>query len=275
LSAADAGERAGAVEGSRRPSLHDLPDLADEAWIADLRLMLGACKQAGLAELVSVPSAASARVPAVSISDRVPPGERAAFADVLPVVKRPAHRRLARRLKQELGSWLRERAARSALAPLRSLFENEDIHHVLLIRASVAARCTRAVVAGLRRNANTPKLIWLHDATPALLPGRSRRPGERATNTGAALSDPDGTKRRFEAVVVGQHAELDQLSRDALSSARFVVLTGINDLPTQRIHGRLRQHAEYELIAHHPTDDNGYSAFRRLSGVGAQDRKAS
>jgi hypothetical protein len=130
-------------------------------------------------------------------------------------------------------------------------------------------------VAGLRRNANTPELVWLHDATPALLPGRSRRPGERTTDTGAALSDPDGGKRRFEAVVVGQHAELDRPSREALSSARFVVLTGINDLPTQRIHGRLRQHAEYELITHHPTADNGYSAFRRLSGVGAHDRKAS
>jgi hypothetical protein len=186
------------------------------------------------------------------------------------VVARPPHRRLAQSLERELRNWLRQKTAGSALASLRSLFANEDIHHVLLIGASAAKRCTWAVVAGLRRNANSPELVWLHDATPGLLPGRGWRPGARVTDTSAALREPDGTKRRFELVVVGEDAELDEPAQAALNSARFVVLTGINGLPLQRIHGRLREHPEYELITHHPTGDNGYSAFRRLSGAAAK-----
>jgi hypothetical protein len=268
LAEADAGDAELTGRGSPRPSVHQLPELGVDAWMADLRLMLRACKQERLADVVPAAFASSRQVPALSVSNRPQPGQGSALDEVRPVVTR-LFQRLVRRLKRELENRVRREAAGSPLASLRSLLEKEDIHHVLLIGASAAARCTRAVVAALRGNPNSPQLVWLRDATPALLRGRGQLPGERVIATGAALNEPDGTKRRFELVVVGGDGELDEPSRAALSSARFVVLTGINRLPVQRIHGRLRGHPEYQLITHHATDDNGYSAFRRLSAVKA------
>jgi Glycosyl transferases group 1 len=207
------------ADGPHRPSVHVLPERDDAAWLEDLDTMLGACGRA-----------------------------RPARRPALPL--RPVKDRLRRRWHAV--------SAKAPQAVVRDFIRQEDISEALLVGASATARSTRAVLAGLRANANAPGIYWVHDATPAWLPGRGRRPGERLSDVAATGRD------RFDVVVLGSHSPLNGEARELLEGARFVVLTGINSRGVQPLHAGLVEDESYALVAHHATHDGGYSVFRRL-----------
>lgn len=256
--------QATASESPARRSVHRLPSREIDAWLADLGVMLRACGQGRLADAVmageSAPDRRRGSAPAVN-GKHVP----ITRDKVLPLVAERPDVRLTRRLRRELEARRRTMSAGAPQSILQSVVQKEDVHNALLIRASATQRSTRAVLAGLKLNPNRPEIVWLHDATPPLLPGRGRRPGER-------LSRPDAFVRkreqehldRFDVVVVGKHRQLDEDERETLDAAWFVVLTGINRSATQRIHSGLIEDRDYALVTHHASHDGGYSMFRKL-----------
>jgi glycosyl transferase family 1 len=205
--------------GPHRPSVHVLPERDDAAWLEDLDRMLQACGQA-----------------------------RPARRPTLPLG----------RVKGLLRRRWRTVSAKAPHAVVRTFIQQEDIGGALLVGASATARSTRAVLAGLRANANAPAVYWLHDATPSWLPGRARRPGERVSDLAAIGRDG------FDVVVMGRHSRLNGNAREAFGSARFVVLTGINSPSVQPLHAGLLDDGSYALVTHHATHDGGYSVFRRV-----------
>jgi hypothetical protein len=249
------------VDRPVRPSVHAILHRDLDAWVDDLVAMLRACGQCRLAEAVAV------QAPALD-SDRTRTGARMApevtGTPVLPLVPQKSLAKIKRRVRGELADRVRKMTANAPQAAVRTLLTKEDVRAALLIGASATARSTRAALAGLRRNPNQPPIYWLRDATPSLLPGRGRRPGERLAD-GAALAETraklhDG----FDVVVLGEHSRLDRDEQDVLAKARFLVLTGINRSDTHRFHADLIGHPDYALVTHHDSHDGGYSVFRRV-----------
>lgn len=274
--------RIGAPRSEGRPSVHLLPEYEIDAWLADLCVMLRACGQGRLGDVVMAQRAAPApgRAPAHGVNGThllptrpTKPGARRGVGanepskhdQVLPLVSEHLHVRLQRRLRRELKARKGRMTVGAPQSVVQSLAQKEDLRHALLIRASGTSRSTRAVLAGLISNPNKPEIVWLDDATPALLPGRGGRPGER-------LSGPDAFARKreehidsFDIVVVGKHLHLDPQEHETVHAARFVVLSGINRSPTQRIHSGLIEDRDWALVTHDASHDGGYSVFRRLS----------
>ena len=251
--------------GGGRPSVHALPATDLAAWTAELRRMLEACGQDRLAERVvagsawSLPRRLAVRV---GVPGRSGAGGRRG-TEVLPV-----HRSRGRTVRSLLQSdrvarWRRKIGPRDRV--VRTLAQKEEIRTALLVDASATAGSTRAVVAGLKANASQPEVVWLHDATPRFLPRRVRGPGERVQGDIASrMTDEDGRLRRVDLVVLGRHARLGQAEREALSTAKIVVLDGINVSSVQEIHASLIADECFELVTHNEHDYDGYSAFRRI-----------
>jgi hypothetical protein len=247
-----------------RRSVHVLPARGTQAWVDDLCAMLDACGQGGLAQAVrgGSPAPDHAQRPATTAS--APSGAGPTGANVLPLVAEPYLARAKRQARRELGSRWQKMTANAPHAVVRALLQKEDVHNALLIGASATARCTRAVLSGLRTNPNKPQIYWINDATPRLLPGRARRPGERLADAAALATMRAQHRDAFDVVVVGSSSNLERGERDALPAAQFLVLTGINRSLTQRIHSGLIEDEAYALVTHHPSHDGGYSVFRRV-----------
>jgi glycosyl transferase family 1 len=248
----------GAPNRADRRSVHVLPDRGERAWVNDLCAMLDACGQGRLVDAVRAGSPAPDRVGTTSA------GAGATGAQVLPLVAEPYLARARQQARSELRSRWQKLAAKAPHAVVRNLLQKEDVHNALLLGASATARCTRAVLTGLRSNPGNPRIYWLNDATPRLLPGRGRRPGERLADAAALASKRDEHGNAFDVVVVGGSSELERDEREILTTAQFVVLTQINRSTTQRIHSGLIQDRAYALVTHHPSHDGGYSVFRKL-----------
>src|SRR4051794_16092214 len=225
VTASLAGSAAPVPVHAPRASVHVLPALGAPAWTEELCHTLRACGQDALAAAVEAGTRAPEPPQAAGTAPAPEPARMA------PLSAEPRSARLKRRVRQALRTRWRGLVADAPHTAVRALVEKEDAHSALLIGASATARCTRAVLAGLRTNPNMPEVVWLHDATPVLLPGRGRRPGER-------LSEPDalaGREDPFDVVVVGERPP-EGPARDAVDDAQVVVLTGINRAPAQRLH---------------------------------------
>ena len=259
--------QAAASKSAGRRSVHRLPGREMDAWVADLRVMLRACAQHRLADAVitgeSAPARRNGSTPGIN-GVHVPITRHPRRHKVLPLVAERPDVRLKRRLRRELEARRRRTSAGAPQSIVQSLVQKEDVRNALLIRASATERSTRAVLAGLKLNPNRPEIVWLHDATPSLLPGRGRRPGERLSCPDAFVRKREEHLHRFDIVVIGKHRHLDQEERETLNAARLVVLTGINHSATQRIHSGLIEDRDYALVTHHASHDGGYSMFRKL-----------
>ena len=269
---------AGTRQALGRQSVHVLPELDMDAWIADLCVMLRACRQSRLAGAVAARSARRARPS--GLSHRI--GKAAlrttvqtVGVEVLPLLAERPNVRLMRRVKQTaLWARSRDRVRTGQHMIVRNLAQKEDIRSALLISTSASGGCTRAVVAGLLANVNQPEILWLLDATPPLLPHPLRLPGERLPRADALADRRQENLAELDLVVVGMHSHLDHHAFEALAGARFVVLAGIDRSPNEGIHSRLIVDVSYALVTHYSSHRNGYSVFRRVS-VGCAPRRAA
>lgn len=260
-----------------RSSVHVLPELDLEAWSKDLCVMLRACGQRGLADSITAHSAASLWR---RLSVRLLQPDRRGSGDRSPEEIVPAHRsggRVERWIAQNerVAHWREARGLQDGA--VRTLAQREELRTALLIDASAMAGPTRAVLAGLSRNASEPEVIWLRDATPRFLPRRVRGIGERLPRDADlhVTSEHRGLEE-VDLVLLGKRAHLGEGERRALETAKVVVLEGINGVsPVQEIHAGLIADDDYELVAHDGCDDDGYSAFRRASFKRLRDASAA
>lgn len=258
------GDEAGEDRAGRR-SVHVLAPTDMATWTADLCVMLRACGQDRVAVAVTEGHPLLAGRSAGLGASLVDRSKRRRRPDqIRPLMAERPQVRLRRRLTREWNARRRPAIVGTPQAVVQSLVQKEDVRDALLIRASVTARSTRAVLAGLTSNPNRPKILWLNDATPALLPRRTLGPGERVSLNEVMLRAPERDARPFDVVVVGRSAGLAPEEQEMVGAARFVVLTGINRAPAHRIHSELIEDHDYALVTHHASHDGGYSLFRRL-----------
>jgi hypothetical protein len=242
-----------------RPSVHLLPSLSVDAWLADLISDLRQCGQPDIAQVIEDRLTAASLEGLQDHTSR--PGQIDRRFRLLPISTAQPRRRgrvAARVMKHRLRSFARAIKRRHEPGPLLEelgkLASRADVRTVLVCGADPNGQLLSALAGGSSRNCTGPLTLML---CPAGAPPPPYDPLQHAAQkTGGTL-----TERALSMVVVAEHCDLGS-EWFATHEPEFVVIEATDQPVGSRLFRGLYDQGIYDLLTS-GRDRSGFAVLRR------------
>jgi hypothetical protein len=272
-----------------RKSIHQLPELNDNEWMAKCKMMLGACGQHKFLDRLKNKSDSLLYQPYVdSRSEQkivIKPSSSYENQIVFPLLSKPFHVRLNRFFMRKkdfainrMRGFIQNNRYFSCISDknkikkelaliVEKLAREEEIRTVLIIGASKTARCTQAVIEGTSKNPVTPTLYFTNIASRSF-----RKISINSTNNSCTLEYDGFLLKRikkmdnikfFGLVIYDGENFTDKVEFDDIFGADFIVINGLDKSDQYYFLERLRAEHDYSLLSYEMTHQGGYAVFMK------------
>ncbi len=280
-----------------RYSVHQLPNKSLEHWIENICIMLKACHQFRLAEILNVLidleyKSLKQQQTTIRKKNDVKNNYKinkfkyftyynTIFKSWLNLKIKPLVGKSLRYLESIFGCFLPYQISQIKFDDffwaIRSLTSGEDIKTALIIGASAGEGGTESILAGIQENPNKPIVFCMNVSTPGFIKLQKRcanndfikcytvAPFTEEIEKSIKIIKQENKINLFDVVFIDSSEFYVNFALDEVYGARFVLLDDINTFQNYKNHHKLLADPNYFVDDQNPSLRNGYAIFKKVN----------